>query len=566
MADVPEHADSMTGLGAASDRGHIPEEAKPVRRVGWLEVLALVLLVILADVTIYRGQGYAGLAAFVLLGPLFLLLGSHRVPRTLLSAFLACLLLLAGLKLIWSGTPLLAVYGFLLVVAFAMEIAGLTPYVLDLLAFVLHLFKAGSLRLGDYFSALKNTRWMIPRATLLQYGLPLAAVFCFGGIFVLANPDVSKVAGEWLSRFSDFLADSFAQFAPSFSEILFWLVMAWIFAGLFCPRMSRSVLAKWDKTLVYPLDDDKTPEPAAIFPAYANTLAAVIALFAIYLVFEFQTLWVMEFPPGFYYSGYAHEGAAWLTIALALATLLLSVMFRGEVLNDPRLAKLKRLAWIWSALNLVLAVAVYHRLLIYVGFNGMTRMRTVGFLGITAVVAGFLLVVRKILSGQDFVWLIRRQLWVLAFAGLLYALLPVDGLVHRYNVRRILAGDPAPSVQISVHPLDSGGMMELFPLLESEDEIIREGVRAMLAQQALDLGSPVDRSPRRKSPFQSARRSEVRTTVDRQKPQGWTSFQWADWVLARRLEDANELWSIYEEAEPRHQALERFHSYAYQWY
>ena len=143
---------------------------------------------------------------------------------------------------------------------------------------------------------------------------------------------------------------------------------------------------------------------------------------------------------------------------------------------------LRRLAWIWSIENLLLALAVYHRLSIYIGFNGMTRMRTVGLLGITAVVVGFVLVVHKITRGHDFRWLIRRQLWTVAIAIYLYAVIPVDPLVHTYNVRRILSGDPAPSVQISVHPIDSAGVLVLFPLLESDDALLREGVRALLAE------------------------------------------------------------------------------------
>ncbi len=46
----------------------------------------------------------------------------------------------------------------------------------------------------------------------------------------------------------------------------------------------------------------------------------VILIYAVYLAFEFHTLWFRVFPKGFYYSGYAHEGAAWLTIGLVLAT------------------------------------------------------------------------------------------------------------------------------------------------------------------------------------------------------------------------------------------------------
>ncbi len=48
---------------------------------------------------------------------------------------------------------------------------------------------------------------------------------------------------------------------------------------------------------------------------------------------------------------------------------MLSLIFRGRVLADPRLPRLRRLAWLWSAENMLLAAAVYHRLFIYIGFN-----------------------------------------------------------------------------------------------------------------------------------------------------------------------------------------------------
>src|SRR5690606_38672582 len=105
------------------------------------------------------------------------------------------------------------------------------------------------------------------------------------------------------------------------------------------PVISRSILSNWDQRRAYRLDPAKTSQPAAMYPAYANTLVAVVGLFAVYLIFEFQTLWFREFPDGFHYSGYAHEGAGWLTVALGLATLVLSVMFRADVLRDSRVPK-----------------------------------------------------------------------------------------------------------------------------------------------------------------------------------------------------------------------------------
>src|SRR5262249_42461553 len=150
---------------------------------------------------------------------------------------------------------------------------------------------------------------------------------------------------------------------------------------------------------------------------------------------------------------------------------------------------------------------------IYINFNGMTRMRVVGLLGISAVVVGFVLVVWKIAHDRSFIWLINRQLWTLATAVFLYAVLPVDWLVHTYNVRRILAGDLAPSVQISVHPIDSGGILALHSLTKCEDAAIREGIKALLAERAA-----------------RAEAVEVQRSTE-----NWTSFQLADRMLLDQL-------------------------------
>ena len=281
-----------------------------------------------------------------------------------------------------------------------------------------------------------------------------------------------------------------------------------------------------------------------MYAACRNTLATAIVLFAVYLVFEFQTLWFRVFPQGFYYSGYAHQGAAWLTVALALATLIMSLALRGSILQDPRVRGLKLLAWAWSLENVLLAIAVYHRLHIYIGFNGMTRMRMVGIYGISAVLVGFLLVLWKIARNRGLLWLLRRHLWTVAIAVYLYSLTPVDMIVVRYNARRILAGDSAPAVQISVHPISAEGLLYLSPLMECQDDIVREGVVAYLAD-VLD---------------QAEGRASLRSQ------QGWTSFQLADQQVLEQLGSLSDRLAAYEDRGQRAAVLQRFHQYAYQWY
>ena len=87
----------------------------------------------------------------------------------------------------------------------------------------------------------------------------------------------------------------------------------------------------------------------------------------------------------------------------------------------------------------------------------------------------------KIIQNRSFGWLLRHHLLALALFVYLFSLTPVDALVHHYNVQRIMSGDSAPSVQISVHPIRAEGVPVLLPLVDCPDEIVREGILAMLA-------------------------------------------------------------------------------------
>ncbi|MBW3542505.1 MAG: DUF4173 domain-containing protein [Planctomycetes bacterium] len=508
----------------------------------WRLTAVLVLLAGLADITIYRGGGFTGFAAFLVAAPPLMFAAARRLAWRLDTLVLYAMLALLAGKLVWCGTAFQVAVGFGLLTGFAVTLNGQQPHVLWTAVFASHTVMAGYVGLRRQWEAARANLPAVSTAAWLAVALPAGALFVFGLLFVLANPDLAKLFGTEIERSLRFVREWFEQF--DLLEAAFWLAVMWIACGALRPLLR------------VPADEEPTADaldataaaaerrPHGLYGALRNTLVTVVLLFGAYLVFEFQTLWFREFPPGFHYSGYAHEGAFWLTVCLALATLMLSLIFRGSVLREPRLAILRRLALVWSIENLLLAIAVYHRLLIYVGFNGMTRLRVVGFLGISAVVVGFVLVQRKIAARRSVVWLVRRQLWALAAFVYLYAVLPVDALVMRYNAERILAGDPAPAVQISVQRIDEQGLLQLPRLLASEDATIREGVRALLAEQAERW--------RRGGPQASQ--------------QDWSEFQWAEQRLRERLRGLRAELNAFASDAERADALREFHQYVYQWY
>ncbi len=500
------------------------------------EIIAILLLVVLGDLTIYRSEGYTGFAVFLLLSPVLILVGRYRLRFSIATCLLVVMLVLLTAKLVWYGTALGAFAGTLLLFAFAFSLLGNFPYLHQVFVYMMLVLPLGLFRLAHYNEAFSNSKAIrIFEVKFLNIAIPFIISLIFSVIFILANPDLVSFAWKNAEEFINGIWDYLFHFSAT--EFWFWFFIMWTSLGLMAPY----VISKSKQSARY--DPATNLKPAALFDAFRNSLVMVILIFAGYLVFEVRTLWFREFPDGFYYSGYAHQGAAWLTFALAVSTLILSLIFRGEILSDPRLPRLKMMAWIWSLENLLLAFAVYHRLYIYVGFNGMTRMRVVGLLGITAVVIGFLLVIWKIACHFRFSWLIKRQMLVPAFLIYLYAMTPVDVLTTKYNVQRILAGDPAPAVQISVHPMSPDALVCLRPLLKCENQIIRDGIRALLVNE-----------------FKS-----LEDNLARQKKNGWTAHQKAIHYAYRELKQDQkepEKWAYLKKIK----ALRKFHDYAYQWY
>lgn len=546
-------ADSMTIDHVSASPRTVSERLLPSTAIDSVmsgrEFVAVGVIVAAADATIYRGSGFFGLGTFLAVATTALWLGrdrsNHRSGRVASARAvwtLALLMLPLVLRQLWDGSALGVVVGFTLLAALAVSLSGRVPTWHAVVQITFPALVFGTLNLWDSLVDRKRRatqRLLLPGAAFF---LPLMAILIFAGLFVLANPDVFALLSGRVERFLDSLRIWIRQFTWQPSRWLFWLACAGCAAGLLRPWMARDPAHAGQGALDGELKTKQQDAP--LYAACRNTLLAVIGLFAVYLVFEWATLWFREFPKGFYYAGYAHQGAAWLTIALGLATVTLSLIFTAPVRSDSRVQRLKRLAWIWSFQNLLLSLAVYNRLFIYIGFNGMTKMRIIGLFGISLVVVGFLLVVWAIARGRCFRWLLQRQSWALVLALYVYSLCPVDALAAAYNVKRIQQGQPSACMQIGVQPLDVAGKVAILPLLDSPSPVVRRGAAALIASEM--------------------QRFEVN---DRSRShRHWTARQIGRDRARQQFEAARAKWDIFADHEEHRRAAQEFHQHAYQWY
>ncbi len=529
----------------------IKREAIWITREGWRPLLssrtwiAVVLWVGLTDFAIYRGGGWTGFAATLAFVPFLMGIVPRMNPICRQGAIIfISLLAVIALKLVWCGTEEALSIGTILSLGVMLACQGRMPYVSRIVSGPFRIVIGSIVAFLDTLLALpvldlqQGRKPAISSQAIAGIFLPVLAMFLFSGVFILANPNF-RIAFDssfrWLSRTVELWLMEL-----DFGEIAFWICSAVLGIGIAFPYLidlKQRVISQ----LVPPIIADKGSN-VFLYPAARNTLWMVNLLFAAYLTYEFAAMWFRPFPKGFYYGGYAHEGAFWLTVALAMATVTLSLVFSIRMLHDPRTQSLRKLAWIWSFENVLLAMAAFNRLFIYIDFNGLTRMRVIGLLGVATVLVGFALVVYKIAKQRDFGWLIQRQLWALGLAVVVYAALPVDSIVHRFNAREIMAGRPEASVQIIMHPMHADGMLPLLSVIDCEDVIIRDGVRAMAAKWWLQLNE-----------------KEL-------KSQDWTRLQISEVLLKAELKKIEEKISIYTNRVEQDATLLHFREYAYQWY
>ncbi|MEO0321329.1 MAG: DUF4153 domain-containing protein [Myxococcota bacterium] len=315
--------------------------------------------------------------------------------------------------------------------------------------------------------------------------LPALLSLVFVGVFALANPFVGEALGQLGSLFGHIEL-------PAAGRVAGWALALVVALVLVRPSVVRA--------------GRRAQAPVALASASQrevarNTLVALNVVFAAYLALEALTVTRGAPPAGVTTQAFAHRVAFWLTVALALLTLVVGVLFRGPLGRDPQARRTRRLALVWAGQGLVLAGLTYGRIGLHVRASGLSDLRIVGFAGTTLVVIGVLLVIAKVHGERPVGWLLDRQADAFAVMLVLYAVVPTHRIAAQANVARLLDGDAAPLLHVWAQAKETESALTLLPLLDHDDPVVREGVAGLLLthRDALRRQERVERSWRERS-------------------------------------------------------------------
>lgn len=466
---------SAAPLPPLRPRAHAPLRAK--------ELAAALAIVAAIDLALWGSEGFSlggfGLALVFVTLPLLAFAVVGRWRRSPRLAAIVGLLTVVVVRTVIHPTVLTTLAGLALLLPFALALRARRAFVPEaLLSSAASFFKLPSRLVAAVAGVLAiAARTHLGNVAIAPIAVPIALSAIFIGVFALANP---LVAG-WL----DLAAEALLSIGvPPLGRLVTWSLAALAALALLRPacRLARGLEAA-----------DTAPSASTLSVTIGrNVFVSLNLVFLAYHLLDAPFLVGGRPPQGMTTQHYAHAGALWLTVALAMLTAVVGVAFRGALAHDARARAVRALAYVWIAQGLVLALGTYRRIGIHIAHTGLSNLRIVGILGTTLVVVGVILVATKLHRRRTFTWILRRQLDAFALTFVLFAVAPTHWISAQVNVSRLMSGEQGPLLHLGPQSREVESAAVLIPLLGHSDRRVREGVAALLVRERERLRLDVD--------------------------------------------------------------------------
>lgn len=478
MATEPIPASTDGGPYRPEPASAVQTAGAPTRPFSRPELLAVVALVGLANLgLVSQGRFYMGgfgLALCSALAPAVLFVAARRWRRSPVLVVLTVASLMASARTAVAPTPLTTLFSLGLLFAFPVALRAPRTSVVRFALGCMQLSVAWVSRAAAVVSTSRAgwRRLPIGRVPLVSIVAPAGLCLLFGGVFALANPMVSRALGRaWDALIS-------GVWLPSVPR-----VMVTVFALVVSVLLVRPSVA----LRTFRDQAEERPARAVRLQVARNALVALSCLFFTYLAVEVVFLSGGAPPTGVTTQEYAHQGALWLTLALALQTLVTIVLLGGAPTRAPEAAGVRRLGLVWIALGALVAIGTYWRIGLHIAASGLSDLRILGVMGTTLVVAGLGLIAIMLRRGRSRSWLLRRQIDAFVLGVFLYAVTPTHWLAATVNVARVMAGEDAPLIHMPAQVAHDESVLALVPLLDHPDPVVRQGIAGLLRQRDRSL-------------------------------------------------------------------------------
>ena len=476
-------------------------------QISRVDTLVILLLTAVADICLFRSPGGTGAAVLLACG--LVALTATAPPGKRLSIPVAVALLAAAAAGLWYSWSLSIVVGFLALIVHAVKLHRPQWQVTELILMIPATLAVAPLRLIGHLRPLRmrspgdaahsGRRKGVPWWVMVT---PVAVTVVFILIFSAANPVVEKFVRTAMEQIGEWLREFFRMISPW--RIFTWLLWLMFFAGLIRPLVKSQ---QADRLAARPEGLGPSGTAAADPASYSAALSTLIAVNMLFLLFNGLDSVYLYFkaalPEGISYSTYSREGCFWLTMALALSTFVIGAIFKGGLNSHKRKGVLHTLSYIWAGQNALLAIGALRRLQMYIGYNGLTRLRIVGIYGVILVVIGLAFMMWKVARRKRFLWLLRRDMLAFWTAAVILAVTPRDWVCSTYNVSQVMAGNPKPLTLLHGQKMSPGSYPPLIPLLDYEhkgedkermEATVRKGIAGLLGRQLVQMESKPPRS------------------------------------------------------------------------
>ena len=190
---------------------------------------------------------------------------------------------------------------------------------------------------------------------------------------------------------------------------------------------------------------------------YLSALVLLILINLLVLaanIIDIKFLWFgFEFKEGMNLKQFVHEGTYLLILSILLSMGILLYIFRKNQNFFSKGKLLRKLASVWIAQNLVLAISVGLRNYHYIDQYGLAYKRIGVFVFLMLVLFGLFTFFVKIVKKRSGYYLINRNSWAMYLVLTASSLLSWDTIITKYNVKYCKELDYEFLVQMSTKAL-----------------------------------------------------------------------------------------------------------------